>query len=269
MTKRFCDTELWHKDWFLKLSVELRMLYMYLKDNCDCAGIYELNTMLASFILGHDVTIDDFLKLNEHKKIIEVIDDNHLYLCDFVLFQQGIESLDELNPRNNAHKGIMRRLKKYGIISVDDKVLERTPRKDKKETENTKNESVVSIKKAQKNKKSNPLVNETKSLFISEFEKVFGKKPYLSYNDSLKIVELESEHPDIKEIIPVAVAKLKDIYFNDIEFKPSASWLLNGNNFERVLNGEFDNMKKKKTLEELAAEIREREEKEKENRRIG
>lgn len=201
MTKRFCDTELWHKDWFLRLSVELRMLYMYLKDNCDCAGIYELNTMLASFILGHDVTIDDFLKLNEHKKIIEVIDDNHLYLCDFVLFQQGIESLDELNPRNNAHKGIMRRLKKYGIIDVDSKVLERTPRKADK---------VTPINS--KNKK-----DENKDIYISkEIDEVF--KIYKEKCPNLCKLTFEKRNMDLRRKIEDFLFEIKSDmnYFKEL-----------------------------------------------------
>jgi hypothetical protein len=42
------------------------------------------------------------------------------------------------------------------------------------------------------------------------------------------------------ELIPSAISRLKNIDFKDIDFKPTATWLLKGNNFERVMNGEFD-----------------------------
>jgi hypothetical protein len=89
-------------------------------------------------------------------------------------------------------------------------------------------------------KKTDPYINPIKSFFISEYQKVFNTKPYLSGQDCLRLTELASEHSDIRDIIPVAISRLKKISFDDINFKPTASWLLRSNNFERVMNGEFD-----------------------------
>ncbi len=89
-------------------------------------------------------------------------------------------------------------------------------------------------------KKTDPYINPTKSFFISEYQKVFNTKPYLSNSDCIRLTELSSEYPEIREIIPTAISRLKKISFDDINFKPTASWLLKSNNFERVMNGEFD-----------------------------
>lgn len=89
-------------------------------------------------------------------------------------------------------------------------------------------------------KKTDPYINPTKTFFISEYQKVFNTKPYLSNSDCIRLTELSSEYPEIREIIPTAISKLKKISFDDINFKPTASWLLKSNNFERVMNGEFD-----------------------------
>jgi hypothetical protein len=89
-------------------------------------------------------------------------------------------------------------------------------------------------------KKTDPFINPIKTLFISEYEKTFNTRCYLSAQECLRLTELASEHPEIREIIPVAISRLKNISFNDINFKPKASWLLKSNNFERVMNGEFD-----------------------------
>ena len=89
-------------------------------------------------------------------------------------------------------------------------------------------------------KKTDPYINPTKTFFISEYQKVFNTKPYLSNSDCIRLTELSSEYPEIREIIPTAILKLKKISFDDINFKPTASWLLKSNNFERVMNGEFD-----------------------------
>jgi hypothetical protein len=92
----------------------------------------------------------------------------------------------------------------------------------------------------EKTKKQDPYINPIKTFFISEYQKTFNTRPYLSGQDCLRLTELASEYPDIRDIIPVAISRLKKISFDDINFKPTASWLLKSNNFERVMNGEFD-----------------------------
>ena len=91
-------------------------------------------------------------------------------------------------------------------------------------------------------KKFDPYINPIKDFFIQEYRKTFDKKPFLSNQDHNRIVELAADYPDIRELIPIALKKLKDINW-DMDYKPTASWLLKGNNFERVMNGEFDRQK--------------------------
>lgn len=102
--------------------------------------------------------------------------------------------------------------------------------------------------------KNDPFINPIKTFFISEYEKQFQTKPFLSAIDCNKLIELSSEHKDIRELIPVAISKLKGIEFKDIDFKPSASWLLKSNNFERVLNGEFESKKQETWQEKMLRE---------------
>lgn len=119
---------------------------------------------------------------------------------------------------------------------------EKKPNENVNENENN-NENVnvnVNAEGFEKTKKQDPYINPIKSFFISEYQKVFNTKPYLSNSDCLRLTELSSEYPEIREIIPTAISRLKKISFDDINFKPTASWLLRSNNFERVMNGEFD-----------------------------
>ena len=97
------------------------------------------------------------------------------------------------------------------------------------------NENVEVLKK-----NNDPFINPIKTFFTEEYQKVFKKTPRLSLLECNRLTELASENPDIKEIIPIAIKRLKTIDFKDIQFTPSASWLLKGNNFERVINGEFE-----------------------------
>lgn len=118
------------------------------------------------------------------------------------------------------------------------------------------------IKKEKKEKKDkkflyDPSINSFKIFFSEEYKKLFGTKPFLSFQDSTRIVELASEYDNFKEIIPEALMRLKNINFEDIDFRPSANWLLKGNNFERVMNGEFEKKKKENWRDEMIRKARE------------
>jgi len=88
--------------------------------------------------------------------------------------------------------------------------------------------------------KKEPFLNSHKTLFESEYKKVWGQKPILTRSDCSKILELASDIENFDELIPTVIKKLQKINFKEIGFKPSASWLLKDNNFAKVANGEFD-----------------------------
>ena len=90
--------------------------------------------------------------------------------------------------------------------------------------------------------KIDPYFSPLKFAFESEFEKVFKRRPYLQRGECLKILELAQDINDFETVLPDAMKKLKSLKFGDLNFKPSASWLLKDNNFSRLMNGEFDDM---------------------------
>lgn len=120
-----------------------------------------------------------------------------------------------------------------------------------KECKNDKNVYSFSEKK----QKTDPYINSLNSYFCEEYQKVFGKqKVFLSNQGRNRLCELASDYTNIREIIPEAIRRLKAIEFKDIDYTPSASWLLRADNFERVMNGEFERKAKEKTWQELFAE---------------
>lgn len=116
------------------------------------------------------------------------------------------------------------------------------------------NENVFNVSGVDNKKKSDPFISKTKTFFVAEYEKIFKTKPYLSFNDCNRLNELSNDYKNLNELIPIAIKRLKDIEFKDIDFTPSASWLLKADNFERVMNGEFERKAKEKTWQELLAE---------------
>ncbi len=110
MAKRFADTEIWQKEWFLKLSLKCKMLVKFLFDNCDCAGIYEPNFTLLSFYIGEQITEKDFEEIKQVRKL----ENGNYFIEDFIKFQYNT-TLDELNPKFSVHKGIIKQLEKNNI----------------------------------------------------------------------------------------------------------------------------------------------------------
>ena len=114
MTKRFCDTEIWNKAWFQDLPIKQKLLTKFIFDNCDCAGILEISWRLLKFYFDEEITKEDFQKIKQ----VKFLNENTIFVEDFILFQCSIKSLTELNANNNAHKGIIKRLEKYNLLQA-------------------------------------------------------------------------------------------------------------------------------------------------------
>ena len=134
MAKRFMDNSIFEKQWFRELPVRLKIVWFYLINKCDHAGILnDLDVGLLSYQIGDNYTIDEILEaFNDN---IEQIGDNKFYLTKFCKFQYG-----ELNPNVKVHKSVIKLLDKHNIeldnplVSVKDKY------KDKGKDINTKKE---------------------------------------------------------------------------------------------------------------------------------
>jgi len=51
MSKRFTDSTKWaSKPWFRKLSPNAKLLWLYICDTCDVAGVIDLDLEMASFL---------------------------------------------------------------------------------------------------------------------------------------------------------------------------------------------------------------------------
>lgn len=172
------------------------------------------------------------------ENIIELILNNNLILTGDELIDENLETLIDYKEFENwggKRKGSGRH-KKNQLEIQDDNQLE-----------NQDINQVVDIDKdidididnnKNNNKKIDIYINKYKVYFENEYKRIFKHKPFLSMFDCRRIIELSSQYDET--IITQAIEKLKNINFEGIDFKPTANWLLKDNNFERVMNGEFD-----------------------------
>jgi hypothetical protein len=155
--KRFTDTEIWNKEWFMDLSPKLKCLIRYLFDNCDAAGIWKPNWKLASVHIGESVSEKDLKELPQNQ--YEFFD-GKIFLPDFINFQYG--SLSENSP---AHKPVFASLKKHNLSNrVSDTLQEKDKDKEKEmdkdkdfgKSENLLDESALIPKMAKTFQDKNP-----------------------------------------------------------------------------------------------------------------
>jgi uncharacterized phage protein (TIGR02220 family) len=114
VAKRFTDSNKWSDPWFCSLSKDDKLFWTYLLDNCDHAGIWKVNIPLLEFYIPeYKVNMDVF------KDRIVILDGGgHWFIEKFVLFQQKINSINELKDENKCHLGIKRILAARGLIKM-------------------------------------------------------------------------------------------------------------------------------------------------------
>jgi len=121
MAKRFTATEKWIDPWFCNLRPIDKLFWIYLLDNCDHAGIWQVNWPLVKFHLGDF----DFNEIVFNGRIIELSKEKW-FIPKFIIFQYG-----ELNPENRAHLSVINILKKEGALKGLKQPLQGCKDKDK------------------------------------------------------------------------------------------------------------------------------------------
>ena len=109
MAKRFTDTDKWKKRFIRGLETPYKVFWLYLLDECDHAGMWNVDIDVANLKMGENI---DLLKaLDVFKdKVLSFDDGNKWFIQDFIEFQYG-----DLNPTNRVHNSVITLLNKYKI----------------------------------------------------------------------------------------------------------------------------------------------------------
>lgn len=102
MAKRFTDTEKWDRPWFRSLKNNYKLLWCFVLDKCDIAGVWYVDFEMATFQIGSK--FDRKEAENVFQKQIEVNGDRWL-LKDFIPFQYG-----SLEASNKVYKNVNAKL---------------------------------------------------------------------------------------------------------------------------------------------------------------
>jgi len=123
MAKRFTDTEKWKKGFVRSLPPAYKLLWLYMLDDCDNAGVWQVEVEVASIRIGTKLNEKEALKLFGNN-VISFDEGSKWFVKEFVKFQQGVSHIAELNSNSNPHKSILRIVEQYKLLELEDNPIE-------------------------------------------------------------------------------------------------------------------------------------------------
>lgn len=115
MAKRFIDTSIFRKDFIRGLDAPCKLLFLYLINECDHAGLWDVELEVAEVRLGLKFKGDP---INQFAgKVIPVDGGKKWFIPSFVNFQYG-----DLNPENRAHGSVISLLKKFDLLDSEHQI---------------------------------------------------------------------------------------------------------------------------------------------------
>lgn len=108
MAKRFTDSTKWDDPFFADLSNEYKLLWIFILDKCNHAGIYKVNPKMAEFCLNAKYDWKEVLGV--FKGRIQTLNGEKWFIPKFIEYQYGV-----LVENNRVHNSILQILHKEGI----------------------------------------------------------------------------------------------------------------------------------------------------------
>ena len=114
MAKRMTDSGIWRNPFFRALPPAYKSLWRFITDDCDHAGIWNVDFEIAELLIG--LTIEETTAVELFGDRIVVLDGGlKWFIPSFIEFQYN----GYLNPKNNTHNSVIKILAKNGIDVVD------------------------------------------------------------------------------------------------------------------------------------------------------
>lgn len=141
MAKRLTDTEKWNDDWYISLSNDYRIIWQWLLDNCNHAGICKRSIRLLNLMCNTSVLEKDLVLAMDGRVIIV---ENNWFIPKFLKFQYA-----SLHSNRPVIISVVKELEKNNLIQFipesfgNDYLIIKDKRKDK-------DKDIVKLKK-QKN----------------------------------------------------------------------------------------------------------------------
>lgn len=87
MGSRLSDTDKWKNPWFRSLPGKYKLLFIYMIDECDNAGVMHLDIDLIAFVLKEEIKIEE-IKHYFEKQIVFVAPDK-IVIKNYIAHQKN------------------------------------------------------------------------------------------------------------------------------------------------------------------------------------
>ncbi len=223
MAKRFIDTGLFDDEWFMNLSQEAKLLWIYFITRCNHAGILKLNLNLCHFQTGINDLITVIKELGN--RIVTVSE--HLYFIPkFIEYQYPGFPNSKVRQQQSAVDILIKYgLFDKGIITVSKElaISHKTINKELADTYDNDNDIGNVIDNDNVNVKENVSVNIEFDVFWDLYDKKVGDKTKLTKKWNHLT---DSERKVIIDYIPRYIKSQPDKHFrkNPETFLNNKSW---------------------------------------------
>jgi len=110
MAKRFTDSNKWGDDFFAELSPKYKLLWLYMLDSCDHAGLFKVVKKNINFHLDGEYDLAEILEIFKDKII--VVEEKLWFIPNFITFQYG-----NIDSGNSVHESVMKLLGEKGLLN--------------------------------------------------------------------------------------------------------------------------------------------------------
>ena len=203
MAKRFTDTEKWKKPFIRGLQGAYKLLWLYICDDCDHAGIWQVDIEVAAIRIGEKIDSKEAIKSFD-EKIIIFDKGNKWFIPSFLEFQYP----SGLNPDNRAHNSVIILLEKYNLRISNNKPLI-SPSEGSMDMVKDMDKDMVKAEKKIKFKENILLTKKEHSQLVAEFgeKHVTDFYEYLAAYKVEKSYKTKSDYLTIKRWVVDAILK--------------------------------------------------------------
>tara|TARA_R110001592_G_scaffold75769_1_gene229203 strand:+ start:2922 stop:3584 length:663 start_codon:yes stop_codon:yes gene_type:complete len=113
MAKRFTDTDKWKKGFIRNLPAKYKLLWLYILDDCNHAGVWETDFEVASIRIGSKISEKEAAKV--FASHIKIFDKGYKWFVPkFIDFQYGT-----LNENSRPHQAVIKLLDRYDVYNIE------------------------------------------------------------------------------------------------------------------------------------------------------
>jgi len=162
MAKRLTDTEKWNDDWYISLDNDYRIIWQWLLDNCNHAGICKRSIRIMNLMCNTSILEIDLLEKMEGRVIVA---DNNWFIPKFLKFQYPT-----LQSNKPVIISVIKELEKNNLLSIipesfgNDYIIIKDKDKDK-------DKDIVKLKKEKNGKFSGNFNAQGEELFAQRMER--------------------------------------------------------------------------------------------------